>query len=438
MKLTEESDFFAVQENLGGSSKGAGRAGKRVCFDCPEVADGSEEIEDIPRTGRATAPVDGKTVTSDHESQTGEFPCWGEHPTDLEQRDRFRALVEIADHGGEQARKEAVAKLGLVVAEGIFERDGCSKICGVGIRDEGARAALVKTHAGKTAAEVHRKIVGQIRVGTAGEEAFGAGGDFFDSNDTSDFLDEIGLTKDFATISGDFPFAASRVDQAHADKGRVDFSIGNFQAENRSHAVMAKGDFGAGRKFTCDLEDFGGGAACELKNQFDSTGGGGGDALGIDAALEAVAGIAEKTQRARGAANARGFEKCAFEKNVGGGLGDSAPLASHHARKGNGAVVVGDDEGSGGEFVFLSVESVEILAFCSSTNADVARDFGGVERVEWLAEFEKNIVRDIDHIIDRTQTDGGEAVDEPLWAGTDFDARDFAKGVESDFVGGVR
>ena len=347
-------------------------------------------------------------------------------------------MVEIADHGGEQAGEEAVAKLGLIVAEGIFQSDGCSKISGIGIRDECARAGLVETHAGETAAEVHREIVGQISVGTAGEEAFGAGGDFFDSNDTGDFLDEIRLAEDFATVSRNFPFAASRVDQADTDKGRVDFSIGNFQTEDRAHAVMAEGDFGAGRKFAGDLDSFRGSAACELQNEFDRAGGGGGNAFRIDAALKAVTGIAEKTQRTRGAADARWFEKCALQKNVGGGLGDSTPLASHHARKGNGAIIVGDDERSGGEFVFLAVEGVEIFAFRSGANADVARDFGGVERVERLAEFKKNIVRDIDHIIDRTQADSGEAVDEPLRAGSDLDSRDFAEGVESGFVGGIR
>ena len=416
MELAEEADFFAVKDNLGGGSKGARWGGKRVCFDAPEVADGSEEIEDIPRAGRTTAPVGGKTVACHYKSQSRKFSLRRKNATNFKERDGFCALVEIADHSGEQAGEEAVAKLGLVVAEGIFQSDGFSKIGGIGIRDECARAGLVETHAGEPTAEVHREIVGQIGVGTAGEKTFGAGWDFFDSNDTGDFLDEIRLAEDFATVSGNFPLASSRVDQAHTDKGGVDFSIGNFQAEDRAHAVMAEGDFGAGRKFAGDLDGFGGVAACELQNEFHGTGGGGGDALGIDATLEAVTGIAEKTQRARGAADARGFEKCALQKNVGGGLGDSAPLASHHARKGDGAIIVGDDERSGGELVFLAVEGVEIFAFRSGANADVARDFGGVERVERLAEFEKNIVRDIDHIIDRTQADSGEAVDEPLRA----------------------
>ena len=50
--------------------------------------------------------------------------------------------------------------------------------------------------------------------------------------------------------------------------------------------------------------------------------------------------------------------------------------------------------------------------------------------MKWLAEFEKNEICDIDHIVHRTKSHRGQAVAEPLRAGADFHAGDAAQRVE--------
>ena len=50
--------------------------------------------------------------------------------------------------------------------------------------------------------------------------------------------------------------------------------------------------------------------------------------------------------------------------------------------------------------------------------------------MKWLAEFEKNEICDIDHIVHRTKSHRGQAVAEPLRAGADFHTRDATQGVE--------
>ena len=77
--------------------------------------------------------------------------------------------------------------------------------------------------------------------------------------------------------------------------------------------------------------------------------GGGEDGGGIDAALEAVAGIAGEAEPARGAADGLGIEEGALEKDIDCGIGDAAGLAAHDAGDGGGGVRIGDDEIGGGE-----------------------------------------------------------------------------------------
>ncbi len=60
------------------------------------------------------------------------------------------------------------------------------------------------------------------------------------------------------------------------------------------------------------------------------------DGGGIDAALEAVAGIAREAEAARGAADGLGIEEGALEEDIDGGIGDAASFAAHDAGDGGG------------------------------------------------------------------------------------------------------
>ena len=64
-------------------------------------------------------------------------------------------------------------------------------------------------------------------------------------------------------------------------------------------------------------------------------------------------------------------------------------------------------------------------------------EFVGVEGVHGLAVFEHHVVADIDHVVNRTQADGGEALLHPLGAGADVDPGDHRGGVERAAGGAV-
>jgi hypothetical protein len=65
--------------------------------------------------------------------------------------------------------------------------------------------------------------------------------------------------------------------------------------------------------------------------------------LGVNAALEAVAGVGGDAQRAAGGGDAERVPEGGFDQDVHRGVGDTGGLAAHDAGEGLRAGVVGDD-----------------------------------------------------------------------------------------------
>ena len=127
--------------------------------------------------------------------------------------------------------------------------------------------------------------------------------------------------------------------------------------------------------------------AGQLDEQREGAVAGGEQRAGIDAAFVAIGGVGHQAEAAAGAAHGRGKEPRGFEHDLGGRLDHAGRFAAHDAGDGDGSAFVGDDEIVGEQLVGLVVERLELFArACAAHLDDAARELGGVEGVERLAQ----------------------------------------------------
>ena len=94
-------------------------------------------------------------------------------------------------------------------------------------------------------------------------------------------------------------------------------------------------------------------------------------------------------------------------------------LATHHAGNCQGTRVVGDHQGVGTQADFLTIEQHQLLTLFGHTHADAAVDFGEIERVQRLAQFEHHVVGDVDRSVNTANVGTTQALDHPQrsWLG---------------------
>ena len=147
----------------------------------------------------------------------------------------------------------------------------------------------------------------------------------------------------------------------------------------------------------------------------------------VAAAFETVARFAAQSERLAGAPDVRRLEVSALDQHVLRGVVNLRVQPAHHARQRDAVLLVGDEQGLGGQRAFLSVERLELLALRRAAHddgghvaADVRRRSGRsvrlvtsaatgeqviIERVQRLADFEHHVVRDIHDIVDAADAD---------------------------------
>ena len=139
--------------------------------------------------------------------------------------------------------------------------------------------------------------------------------------------------------------------------------------------------------------------------------------VGVEAALEAVAGVGDDAEPAPGRRRADRVEQRDLEEDVGGLLGAARELAAHDAANALDALVVGDHGHLGIERVGLAVERQDLFSVARHAHGQVAGQLVGVEHVERAAQVEGHQVGDVDQRGDRPEPDGLEPVLQPLRAG---------------------
>ena len=136
--------------------------------------------------------------------------------------------------------------------------------------------------------------------------------------------------------------------------------------------------------------------------------------LEINAALIAVRGIGAEAQSPRLAGNGGRREEGGFEEQVGGGIADARMLTAHDAGQRQRLGVVGDKSGVARRFDALFVEQQQLLARLRATDMNGARQFGVVEGMQRLTEFQHHVVGDIDQGGNRADAAALDALPDPV------------------------
>ena len=159
------------------------------------------------------------------------------------------------------------------------------------------------------------------------------------------------------------------------------------------------------------------------------------DEVGIDAALEAVAGIGLDVEPPPRPCRALRIEIRGLDEDVAGPLGGAGVLAAKHAAKPEHPAVVGDDAHIGIDRIALAVEAFERLAPLAEPGSDRALDLVGVVDVKRAAAVVRDVVGDIDQRVDRPEPDRLQATLQPLGARSVPDAANDAAGEDRAGVG---
>ena len=146
------------------------------------------------------------------------------------------------------------------------------------------------------------------------------------------------------------------------------------------------------RASAADVED-------ELRRTFDRPRA----AAEIDAALEAITGVADEPKPARFALDDRRAPERAFEKHGGRRIVDARVLAAHDAGEAQRLFLVADEQQIRLEIEHLPVEQRELFAGVGEADHDGAIEQPVVVGMQRLAEFQHHVVGDVD--------DGGDRAD---------------------------
>ncbi len=361
----------------------------------------------------------------------------GTHGEDVDVGDAVTAgSREGREEAGEERRAHHVAILG----ERVLDRDG-----GGGRAD--GREILLGDHAVREAfgeAEGRRGVADAVLEDEGVPRGRGTdrgehGGERVDAADAHDLFDEVRLDRNVGAVVrwDDIGRSVRRLAVHRADvEAEVREDLGGLRegdggAEEGGDALLAEVDRGAG--VGAGARDDGAGdalAAREVGHERGRVREDVREIVRVDAALEAVAGLAvEAVAAARSADAARG-EVRALDEHAGGGVADLAPLAAHDARERDGALGVGDDEIVRGERAIDAVEGAELLALGRAADDDLAAaEEGVIEGVDGVAELEHHEVGDVDDVVDGADPEALQAVFEPQGRRADRDVDDGGRAV---------
>ena len=125
----------------------------------------------------------------------------------------------------------------------------------------------------------------------------------------------------------------------------------------------------------------------------------------IEAALEAVARVADDVEPPAGGGGAHRVEQRRLDKHLGRRLGAAGRLAADHAAEALHAAVVGDRGHLRVELVFAAVERQQLLAGPGEAHDEIAPELAGVEHVQRPVQVEGQEIGDVDQRRNRPQPD---------------------------------
>ena len=267
-------------------------------------------------------------------------------------------------------------------------------------------------------------------------------GHFIVADDADDFLNQILLNGDVAAPVGGLRFQSVRpgAPGGDAQAAQHGFGAGDVQIHAQHLAETGHRQRNGGDGPVAGgigVNDAGGGlSAGGLEYQLGGAAQGDGRQLRAQPLFKAQAGFGAQVQVGRRAAVVQAVKGGRFQQHTGGGRGDFAVGAAHHAADADGFVRVGDQQVVGSQDAFHAVQGGELFARRGAAHEDVTVGHGvQVKGVQRLVELQHHIVGDIHHIVDGAQAGAGQAVLQPVGRGADFDAGDDRCGVAEAQVG---
>src|SRR6185369_1553104 len=125
-----------------------------------------------------------------------------------------------------------------------------------------------------------------------------------------------------------------------------------------------------------------------------------------------------------------------LDQHIGSLRRDFRLFAAHNSSQRHRLLGVGNDQHVAGKSSLNTVESLQLLSRCSTTNNDATTaEFFEVESVQRLAEFVQNVVGDVGNIIDGPLTDCFETPGQPLRRWANLDASHESRGITRTEIG---
>ena len=145
----------------------------------------------------------------------------------------------------------------------------------------------------------------------------------------------------------------------------------------------------------------------------------------ISASLVTERGVCLETVALGCLADRARVEICALEEYIDGGLCNTGVNASEHACDAHRALRIGNDHIIGVKISLHPVESHDLLALtCPADNDLAAGDLVSVEGMQWLTKLEEHEIGNVNHVVDRVETDCKQFLLEPFRRGANLHVPD--------------
>ena len=324
-------------------------------------------------------------------------------------------------------------RIGGVAVAGL-ERDAQA------LRDEAVGDRLVEPAAGQRPADLGLDPLASAarRARQRDRPIFG---DVLVAVDPGDLLDQVDLALQVGPPArgpeGLPPVRTLAGFEPQGTQDRLGAVAGDVDPQHPRDLVEAQGDRRALRVGDADVDHAGvEGPAGQLEDQLGAAPAGPFGALGVERALEPVAGRAEQAQGPRRPPDRHRVEARRLDQHVRRLRVDLGVEAPHHPGQADRALGVGDDQHLGGQLVRLVVDRRQRLARAAPADDDLAA-FEAVEvvGVQRLAALEHDVVGHVDDVADRPDAQRLEPLAEPPGALADRHARDDPRGEARAEVG---
>ena len=113
-----------------------------------------------------------------------------------------------------------------------------------------------------------------------------------------------------------------------------------------------------------------------------------------------------------------GREIGALDENIARGFPHGGLAAAHDASQGQGATVIGNNQGIRLKGDLLIVQQAQFLALAAVPDANPALEPVGIKGMQWLTQFQQDVIRDIDNHIQRAHTGPTQAFLHPQRSGS--------------------